>query len=269
MGYEHIEVEHRDHVGVVWLSRPDKRNALSEDMWADLPSAIAGLDSDQQIRVIVLGGRGAAFSVGIDLGMLGSLQDIGGSSAETNMRLYRKILELQATATSLAETNKPVIAAIQGWCLGAGMDLATACDIRLAAADAVFSIRETRMGLVADTGVLQRLPAIVGAGVTAHMAYTGDDFDAGWALEKGLVNTVYPDVESLHAGAFELAGQIASNSPLVTQGIKKVLSETASRSVEDALEYVAQWNSSFLISNDLMEAINAFLEKRDPDYTGT
>lgn len=269
MGYEHLEVEQRDHVGLVWLNRPEKRNALSADMWADIPSAVADLDANEEIRVIVLGGRGAAFSVGIDLGMLGTLQDIGASSAETNMKLYRKILELQETASSLANATKPVVAAIQGWCLGGGMDLVTACDIRLASADAVFSIRETRMGLVADTGVLQRLPAIVGSGVTAQMAYTGADFDAAWALERGLVNEVYDDVETLHAGAFRLASEIAANSPLVTRGIKKVMAEAATRSVDEALDYVAQWNSSFLISNDLMEAMNAFMEKRDPDYTGT
>ncbi len=149
------------------------------------------------------------------------------------------------------------------------MDLATACDIRLAASDAVFSIRETRMGLVADTGVLQRLPAIVGAGTTAEMAYTAGDFDADWAEAKGLVNSVYNDIETLNRAAFELAEKIASHSPLVTAGIKKVLAAAEGKTVDEALEYVAQWNASFLISNDLMEAVSSFMEKRDPDYTGT
>ena len=269
MGYQHLEVEADEQIGVLWLNRPEKKNALSADMWIDIPSAVADLDRDESVRVIILAARGSAFSAGIDLAMLGSLNQIGASSAETNRKLYEKILELQETATSFARTSKPVIAAIQGWCLGAGMDLVTACDIRLASSDAVFSIRETRMGLVADTGVLQRLPAIVGAGTTAEMAYSGGDFSAEWAKESGLVNRVYPDLDKLHAGAFELASQIASHSPLVTQGIKKVLAAAHGRSVDEALDYVAQWNSSFLMSNDLMEAMNSFIEKRDPGYTGT
>lgn len=269
MGYRHIDVETRGQVGIVWLNRPEKKNALSEDMWADIPAAVTDLDADDSIRAMVVAGRGSAFCVGIDLAMLASINHAGQSSAETNRKIYSKVLELQETANAFAKTPKPVMAAVQGWCLGAGMDLITACDIRLASSDAVFSIRETRMGLVADTGVLQRLPAIVGAGTTAEMAYTGGDFDAAWANAKGLVNTVYSDQETLYEAAFEMAETISSHSPLVIQGIKQVLAAAEGRTVEEALEYVAQWNSSFLISNDLMEAMNSFLEKRDPDYTGT
>ena len=162
-----------------------------------------------------------------------------------------------------------MIAAIHGYCLGGGANLISACDIRLASADAIFSIRETKMGLVADIGALQRLPAIVGNGVTAEMALTGADYPASWALEKGLVTRVFADQESLMAGAYEIANQIAANSPLVTQGIKRIIQANDGRTVEQALDYMAQWNSSFLISNDLMEAMSAFIEKRDPDYTGT
>ena len=145
----------------------------------------------------------------------------------------------------------------------------TACDIRLATADAIFSVRETKMGLVADTGSLQRLPAIVGTGATAEMAYTGGDFDSAWAKANGLVNEVFDDRAALMKGATNLARGIASNSPLVTQGVKRVLAATEGMTVAQALDYVAQWNSSYLISNDLLEAINAFMEKRNPDFTGT
>ncbi len=268
MGYEHVEVEIRGRVGFVWLNRPDKRNALSEDMWADIPAAVQDLDSEDSVRVIVLAARGAAFSVGIDISFLASMQPSGASTADANRRLYEKVLELQETASCLARSAKPVIAAIQGYCLGAGMDLVTAADIRLAATDATFSIRETRMGLVADTGVLQRLPAIVGPGITAEMAYTGADYDAEWALAKGLVNSLFKDHEALVKGAVDLANAIAANSPLVTEGIKSVLTAAEEQTIGQALDYVAQWNSSFLLSNDLAEAIAAFFEKRDPDFTG-
>lgn len=269
MGFQHLEIEIDDGVAMLWLNRPQKRNAMSEDIWLDMPMAMADLDLDDSVRVVVLAGRGEAFCVGADINLLATLTPSGASQAAANMDLYEKIVTLQQTANSLAGTAKPVIAAVHGYCLGGGLDLITACDIRLATADAVFSVRETKMGLVADTGSLQRLPAIVGTGATAEMAYTGADFGSDWAMTNGLVNRVFHTREKLMEGATRLAKEIASNSPLVTQGIKRVMAATSGMTVNQALDYVAQWNSSFLISNDLMEAINAFMEKRDPDFTGT
>jgi len=269
MGFQHLEIARSGHVATLWLNRPDKLNALSEDMWNDIPEAVGHLDDDDTIRVIVLAGRGKAFTVGIDLNLLTSLQPNGPSPASGNRHLYSEIKRLQNTVSCFAETAKPVIAAIHGYCLGAGANLISACDIRLASSDAAISIRETKMGLVADIGALQRLPAIVGSGVTAEMAMTGADYPASWALEHGLVNRVYEDQDVLMKGARDLADEIAANSPLVTQGVKRILQANDGRTVDQALDYMAQWNSSFLISNDLMEAMNAFMDKRDPDYTGT
>jgi len=269
MGYQHLEITQDDHVATLWLNRPDKHNALSEDMWADIPSAVADLNTDETVRVIVLAARGPSFTVGIDVSMLAGLQSQGRSAAESNLTLYNRILELQQTASCFADSPKPIIAAIHGYCLGAGIDLITACDIRLASEDATFSVRETKMGLVADIGSLQRLPGIVGSGVTAEMAYTGGDYTARWSKERGLVNEVCHDGVSLITAASTLAKRIAANSPLVTRGIKKVLSAGEGRTVNEALDYVAQWNSSFLFSNDLTEAVAAFMEKREPDFTGT
>ena len=269
MGYQHLEIETNGHVATLWLNRPEKRNALSVDMWEDIPDAMAALDADSTVRVVVLAGRGPAFSVGIDINMLATLRPEGRSQAEANLEMYRTVTRLQETATCFAQSDKPVIAAIHGYCLGAGVDLITACDVRLASADASFSVRETKMGLVADIGSLQRLPGIVGAGTTAEMAYTGADFDASWALDKGLVNRVVDSVETLHETSASLAAEIAANSPLVTQGIKQVLRAAEGQTIDQALDYVAQWNSSFLFSNDLNEAITAFVEKRDPDYSGS
>jgi enoyl-CoA hydratase len=269
MRYQHLEIEVDGHVAVLWLNRPEKRNAMSEDIWLDIPAAMAELDADTSIRVVILAGRGPAFSVGIDIELLASLSPAGESQAAANMSLYRKIQRLQGTASSLANSPKPVIAAIHGYCLGGAIDLITAADIRLATADSIFSIRETKMGLVADTGSLQRLPRIVGSGTTAEMAYTGADYDASWAKDRGLVNEVLPDHESLVAAAREMARAIAANSPLAVQGIKEVLGATEGKTVAEALDHAALWNASFLISNDLFESIGAYTEKRDPDYTGT
>ncbi|HWB88507.1 MAG TPA: crotonase/enoyl-CoA hydratase family protein [Acidimicrobiia bacterium] len=269
MAHQHLEITREGAVATLWLNRPDKLNALSADMWAEIPDAMAELDDDDDVRVVVLAGRGRAFCVGIDVELLATLQPTGPSPAAGNLELYRTIKRLQQTVSCFAETAKPVIAAIHGYCLGAGVNLISACDIRLATVDAVLSIRETRMGLVADIGALQRLPAIVGNGVTAEMALTGADYPASWALQRGLVNSIHDDQEALLAAAGELAHVIAANSPLVTQGIKRILQANDGRTVEQALDYVAQWNSSFLVSNDLMEAMSAFIDKRDPKYTGT
>jgi enoyl-CoA hydratase len=149
------------------------------------------------------------------------------------------------------------------------MDLITACDIRVASEDATFSVRETRMGLVADVGSLQRLPAIVGPGHTAELAYTGKDIDAPRALKIGLVNAVLPSADTALQAARETAAEIADNSPLVVRGIKQALAANEGQTVEQALDKAAQWNAAYLISDDLTEAITAFIEKRKPDFTGT
>jgi enoyl-CoA hydratase len=266
--FQHIEVERDGHIAILWLDRPAKRNALSADMWEDVPAAMSDLDADNSVRVVVLAARGPAFCVGIDLELLASIQPTSESQASTNMKLYRLIKRMQDTASCFADSPKPVIASVHGYCLGAGMDLITACDIRLASEDATFSVRETRMGLVADIGTLQRLPTIVGPGLAAELAFTGKDIGATRALEIGLVNQVHPDSEATFGAARDIAGEIADNSPLVVQGIKQVLAANDGRTVKQALDYVAQWNASYLISNDLTEAVTAFIEQRRPDFTG-
>ncbi len=268
MGYQHIEIEVDNSVATLWLNRPEKLNAMSEDIWSDIPEAMATIEDDAGIRAVILAGRGEAFTVGIDVSMLASLSPQGASQAVANKNLYKTIKRLQRTASVFAESLKPTIAAVHGYCLGAGMDLITACDIRLASSDAVFSIRETRMGLVADIGTLQRLPEIVGAGHTAEMAFTGADIDARRAEEIGLINHVLDSRASLQERAKTLAEQIAANSPLVVDGAKQVLAANRGRTVEQALDFVAQWNASYLLSNDLMEATAAFVEKRPPDFRG-
>lgn len=269
MGFRHLEVEREDRVGWLWLNRPEQRNALSVDMWEDLPRAVQQLNEDPEVRAVVVAGRGSAFSVGIDLAMLGAFPPAGRSEVEARARLFAEIRRLQATMSSFAACSKPVIAAVHGFCLGAGMDLITACDIRLAAADAVFSVRETKMALVADVGTLQRLPALISASHVAEMVYTGKDVSARRAEEIGLVNAVLPDVAALHAAARGMAAEIAANSPLAVQGSKAVLRAGADMSIDQALDHVALWNAAFLVSGDLEEALAAFVEKRPPNFTGT
>jgi enoyl-CoA hydratase len=179
-----------------------------------------------------------------------------------------EVLRLQDAITAVARCPKPVIAAVHGYCIGGGVDLIAACDIRLASSDAVFWVREAKVAIVADLGSLQRLPAIINAGHLAELAFTGKDISAERAKEIGLVNDVAADVEGVHKAARTLAAEIAANSPIAVQGTKAVLAANEGRTVAEGLDYVATWNAGMLASDDLTEAMTAFMEKRPPKFTG-
>lgn len=267
---EVFSVERDGHVATLWLDSPERRNAMGPDFWSDLPVLMEELSADDEVRAVVLAAKGPAFTVGLDLKTMGGGLGGGGgdSKAATARRFLPNVRRLQAAITSVADCPKPTIAAVHGWCIGGGVDLVTAADIRLCSADAKFSVRETKIAIVADLGTLQRLPRVIAKGHVAELAYTGKDIDADRALRIGLVNDVLPDAEALHKAAWDLAGEIAANSPLVVQGTKQVLRASEDRTVEDGLEYVAVWNAAFLQSDDLGEALTAFMEKRPPKFTG-
>jgi enoyl-CoA hydratase len=270
-----LDVECDAGVATVWLDRPEARNALGRDFFDELPTVMKDLSADPAVRVVVVAARGRDFTVGLDLkemaGTLAGEPEEGftaASSAARAVATRRSVLRLQGAMNAVAECPKPVVAAVHGYCIGGGMDLVTACDIRLASDDAVFSVRETRMAIVADLGTLQRLPRIVGAGHVAELAFTGKDVDAARAREIGLVNGVYPGREALLDAAASMAREIAGLSPLAVQGTKAVLSANDGRTVAQALDYVATWNAGMLGSDDLTEALRAFVEKRAPNFTG-
>ena len=265
-----LSIERDGHVATLWLDNPERRNAMGPAFWDDLPLRMRELSDDAEVRAVVIAGRGPHFTTGLDLKAFG---DVGGgeggsSDAARHRATLRTVKRMQASITAVADCPKPVIAAVHGYCLGGGIDLITACDIRLAAADAIFSVRETRIAIVADVGTLQRLPGIVGKGHVAELAFTGKDITAARACEIGLVNDVCPDAAAVQAAARAMAAEIAANSPLVVQGTKAVLRACEGRSVAEGLDYVAVWNSAFLQSNDLMEAMAAFVGKRPPRFTG-
>lgn len=283
---EVLSIEHDGHVATLWLDRAEARNAMGPSLWSDLPSAMAWLSAEEEVRAVVLAARGPHFSVGLDLKAMAGILSPGRSTgppdggnagpgdrpapspAARAHAARREILRLQSSITAVAECPKPVVAAVHGYCIGGGVDLIAACDIRLASADAVFSVREAKMAIVADLGSLQRLPRIIGAGHVAELAFTGADIDAGRALEIGLVSSVHPDPGSVHQAARDLAGAIAANSPLAVQGAKAVLSANDGRTVAEGLDYVATWNAGMLASEDLTEALSAFTEKRTPRFFG-
>jgi enoyl-CoA hydratase len=255
----------------VHLNRPDKKNAMNPPAWHEAPPLFEALDQDPDIRVVILAAHGSCFSVGIDLvEMAGELPEImekeqmGG----VKWRLLKRIGALQDTMSCIERCRKPVIAAIHGYCIGAGLDMVTACDIRLCSRDAVFSLKEAAVGFVADVGVLQRIPLIVGQGIARELAYTAKTIDAARAREILLVNEVFDDQAALMAGAQAMAEAIAANAPLAVEATKNVLNYGVGKSIDDGLRYVASMSTNIVPSKDLMEAFTAFMEKRPPKFTG-
>jgi len=271
--YEVLSIEREGRVATLFLDRPEKRNAMNLTFFDELTRAVTELTADPDLRAVVVAAKGPHFSVGLDLA---ALADLGGASgagnpspAELARRTHADVLRLQASFRALSECPKPVIAAPHGYCIGGGVDLISACDIRVCAADAVFSVRETKMAIVADLGSLQRLPLLIGMGHVAELALTGKDIDAVRAERIGLVNEIFADAGAALAGARAIAEEIASNSPIAVQGTKAVLAQIHRQQLDAGLGYVAAWNAGQLRSNDLTEAVSAFFERRPPEFTGT
>ena len=246
---------------------------MGPDFWRELPAAFDELDRDADVRAIVVRGQGGHFSYGLDLmamgGALGPLVMgplLAGAAERT--RLLALIGELQHAFNRVAACRKPVIAAITGWCIGGGVDLIAACDVRLASADAKLSVREVKVAMVADLGSLQRLPHIVGEGHARELAMSGKNIDAARALRIGLVSDVFETEAALLDAARALAREMAESSPLVVQGIKEVMNDRVRGEVTEGLRRVALWNAAFLQSADLAEAFAAFAEKRPPKFAG-
>ncbi len=269
--HESLAVEIADHVAQVTLLGPGKGNAMGPAFWAELPVVFAELDADPEVRAIVLTGSGKNFSYGLDLLAMGNTlgETMSGEvSARPRTDFHATVKRMQQSITSVADCRTPTIASIHGWCIGGGVDLISAVDIRYASADAKFSVREVKLSIVADVGSLARLPYILSDGHLRELALTGKDIDASRAERIGLVNDVFDDAEAALKAAHATASEIAANSPLAVRGTKDVLDEGRTDAVAASLRYVAAWNSAFLPSKDLKEGITAMLQKREPRFTG-
>ena len=267
-GFDTLALNLDGAIAEVRLARPERSNALNATMWQEIRQAFEWIDSAPEIRVAILSGEGRHFCAGIDLGMLAGVQQqiAAADGARSREALRRLILDLQDCLTAIERCRKPVIAAIHGACVGGALDLVTCCDLRYAAADAIFSIKEIDIGMAADVGTLQRLPRIIGDGMLRELAYTGRQFGAEEARSIGLVNRVYADQESLLAGVMDIAREVAAKSPIAVTGTKAMISYMRDHTVNDGLEYVATWNSAMLQSNDLRVAIAAHMSKQKPEF---
>lgn len=263
---DQFKVEQEAHVAWLTLNRPAKRNVMGAAFFEELSVRLAKCDQDPAVRVVVIKAEGKSFTAGTDLNEAASM--LSGEGADQRETTRINILALQAGLTAIEKCRKPVIAAVHSHCIGGGIDLISACDIRIATEDAVFSIRETRMGIIADLGTLQRLPDIIGHGWFRELALTGRDFTAAEALQMGLLTRVCENREALYAEAKSLACQIAECPPLTVQGVKEVILYSRDHGIDAGLNYVAQKNTAALPSKDVVEAVTAFMEKRKPVFTG-
>nr|WP_295374239.1 crotonase/enoyl-CoA hydratase family protein [uncultured Sphingosinicella sp.] len=266
MGSDRIAVSHEGGVAHVELAREGKFNAMDHDLFAAIGETFRSLGSDPKVRAILLSGRGKHFTAGLDLQYAASQfrpPSDPGRGAEARLR---HIQWLQDSFTAVEQARVPVVAAIQGGCIGAGVDLVTACDIRVASADAFFQVAEVDVAITADLGTLQRLTHLIPEGIVRELTYTGRKMGAEEALRYGLVNRLEADRDAAIAAAAEIARRIAAKSPLAVAGAKLSLNYSRGRTVEEGLRHVALWNAGTLLSADLTAAIQARTGKTEPDF---
>lgn len=267
MAYTCFEVEIGGSVAHLRMSRPEALNTLCREFWSELPEIVGRLEDEGGVRVIVISSAGRHFSAGLDLALLQSvLVEEDAAVARARAGLRSLVLELQQSLSCLEKARMPVIAAVQGGCIGGGVDLISACDMRYCSADAFFCIQEINIGITADVGTLQRLPKIVPGGVVRELAYTGRRLPAARAREIGLVNEVYPSPEEMLEDVIEIAREIAARSPLAVWGSKEMLNYARDHGVAEALDYIATWQPGMLEVKDVLEAVRAGQEKREPVF---
>ncbi len=267
--YQALTTATQNGVLTLTLLGPGKGNAMGPEFWAELPAAIDEISAMDEVRAVVVRGSGENFSYGLNLPqMMPKLAAMvaGNPLADRRRDLMDMIRQMQLGFQKMHESPKPFIAAIHGWCIGGGLNMVSAADIRLCSAEARFSLREAKLAITPDIGALQWLPRLVGEGITREMAFTAADYNADFALRTGLVNHVYATPDELFAKADEMARQIAENAYLAVQGAKNVLNYGLDKSIEAGLQYVAVWNSSQLQSPDFSEVMQATAERRQATF---
>ena len=274
MDYKCFDVSVDDQVAHIVLSRPEKRNSMVPEFWDELPEIVREIDEKSMARAIVISSTGPHFSAGLDLQAFAPSENLGGlagdaaekSKRQSGARFYNNVMHMQRSFNCLEESRIPVLAAIQGGCIGGGVDLVTACDMRYATEDAFLTIFEINVGMTADVGTFPRIVKLLPEGVVRELAYTGRRISAAEAQSLGLVNRIYADHASLLEGVLELAKEIASKPPLAIYGCKRMITYARDHTTADGLDYIGIWNASMLQPAEMAESIQARAEKRDGNF---
>lgn len=272
MGYECFEVEVADRVGHLRMIRPERHNSMIASFWRDLPQIVDDLSASGSVRALVISSEGRHFCSGMDLDVFandGLDAGSGGSRghrSRRNERLRSTALALQDSLSSLERARMPVLCAVQGACVGGGVDLVCAADMRYATDSAFFAIAEVDIAMTADVGTLQRMPKLVAEGIVRELAYTGRRWPAAEAHAAGFVNAIHPDQDTMLAAVMETAAQIAAKSPMAVWGTKRAVLYAREHTPADALEQIASWNAAMLDTDDMGEAFAAKAEQRAPDF---
>lgn len=271
--YECFKVDIADNIGHVVLNRPEKRNSMILEFWDELPAIIEDIDAGAKARVIVISSTGPHFTAGLDVKSFfggnallptGEMDEM--TQRQYGARFYDTVTRLQKTFSCLENSRVPVLAAIQGGCIGGGVDLVTACDIRYATEDAFLTIFETNIGMTADVGTFPRLVKLAPEGFVREMAYTGRRVSASEARDAGLINRVYPDQAAMLEDVMAIAGEIAAKAPLAVYGCKRVINYARDHDTKDGLDYIGIWNASMLQFGEVREAIAANKDRREGDF---
>ncbi len=274
MNYKCFDVTIDERIAHVVMNRPEKRNSMIPDFWEELPHIIRDLDDNARARAIVISATGPHFSAGLDIsafsaGANGAGGDVMQQRRERRQRgaaFYSNVSRMQESFSALEKCRVPILAAIQGGCIGGGVDLVTACDIRYATEDAFLTIFETNIGLTADVGTFPRLVKLIPEGIVRELAYTGRRMPAREAQACGLVNRVFADQKTMLEGVTAIAREIASKAPLAVYGCKRMINYARDHITADGLDYVSLWNASMLQPDEVMEAITANREKRAGEF---
>jgi enoyl-CoA hydratase len=266
MAYRCFDVEISEGVAHIRLNRPDELNSMVREFWSELPEIVRGISDSASARVIVLSSTGKHFCAGMDLGVFAEAPHPDAEPGRRQAHTRSLVLLLQQTASCLEKARVPVLAAVQGGCIGGGVDLVTAADCRYATRDAFFVVQEISVGMTADIGTLQRLGRVVPEGVARELAFTGRRMTAQRAFEVGLVQAVYDDHEALVKGALETAREVAAKSPLALWGTKVAMNYARDHGVDQGLEQIATWQAGMFQQADLLESFMATGEGRNPAY---
>ena len=249
-------------IAKVTLNRPAELNTMNKAFWTEIITVFEAIDADPSVRVVIVASTGKHFTAGLDLGWAASAGTTAGADPGRAREAFRRhVREMQESFSVIDRCRVPVIAVVQGGCIGGGVDLVTACDIRIATENAYFTIQEVNIAIVADVGTLQRIPHLLPQGLVRELAYTGRKFTAAEARGYGFVNAVEEDHGAALAAADVMARQIAAKSPLVIAGIKQVLNVGRDQTIEQGLEYVAVWNAGMLQGGDVATAVRAQMAK--------